>query len=264
MAPVVTAKLSAKKVLKPDLAGPFTMPVVSPMIDRPPYRYKDCKAVNILFKTDPKVLKELVPAPLKADPYQPLVLYSGHFEFADYALPYNEAGLLVPVMRDGEPAGTFAVVLYLDQANPIIGGRELYGWPKKDADQILFNEESGKIIGEVMRYGEKIIQVSFEVQQEVDPIPERPQSPIFFLKLIPSVQKGAPPDVLKLNSMVIDRDVIKELRVGKVTLEFGDSPFDSFLVKIPVKEVVYSEVIVHDFTMGYGQVVVDYLAGGQE
>jgi acetoacetate decarboxylase len=74
------------------------------------------------------------------------------------------------------------------------------------------------------------------------------------------VQRDAPPDVLKLNSTVIEPDVIKDLRVGSGTLEFGDSPFDSFLAKIPVQEVVYSEVIVHDFTLGYGQVVVDYLA----
>jgi acetoacetate decarboxylase len=78
------------------------------------------------------------------------------------------------------------------------------------------------------------------------------------------VKKDAPPDVLKLTSTVIDPDVIKELRVGKATLEFGDSPFDALLAKIPVKEIVYSETIVHDFTLGYGKVVVDYLASGQK
>lgn len=260
MSPVVSAGTPWERVAPFDLAGAFTMPVVSPISDRPPYRYQDCKAVNILFRTDPKALEELVPAPLEVDPHQPSVLYIGHFQFVDWDLPYNEAGLLVPVRCAGRPAGSFAVVLYLDQANPIVGGRELYGWPKKDADRILFDEEDGKISAQVTRYGRKIIQLSLEVQLQVDPIPERSASPIYFLKLIPSVQRDAPPDVLKLNSTVIEPDVIKDLRVGSGTLEFGDSPFDSFLAKIPVQEVVYSEVIVHDFTLGYGQVVVDYLA----
>jgi acetoacetate decarboxylase len=265
MKPVVTETPSAKAVVKLDLAGAFTMPVISPLVAvPPPYRYKDTKVLDIVFKTDPQVLDKLVPAPLKANPDQPLVLYIGHFQFADFDFPYNEAGLLVPVLLDGKPAGLFAVVLYLDKANPTVGGREIYGWPKKDADQILFNEENGKIIAEVMRYGQKIIKVSFEALQKVDPIPERPKSPIYLLKLIPSIQKDAPPDVLKLNSTVIDPDVIKELRVGKATLEFLNSPYDSFLAQIPVKEVVYSEAIVHDFTLGYGQVVIDYLARGQK
>jgi acetoacetate decarboxylase len=264
MTNVVTETPSANTVLKPDLAAAFTMPVISPLIVPPPYRYRDTKVVNILFKTDPKILERLVPAPLKANPDQPLVLYIGHFILADYDLPYNEAGLLVPVLRDGKPAGLFAVVLYLDKANPIVGGREVCGWPKKDAEQILFHEKNGKITAEVTRYGKKIITVSFKVQQKVETIPERPKSPILLLKLIPSIRKDAPPDVLKLNSLVIDSDVIKELRVGKATLEFGDSPYDLFLAKIPVREITYSEAIVHDFTLGYGQVVIDYLAGGQK
>ena len=37
---------------------------------------------------------------------------------------------------------------------------------------------------------------------------------------------------------------------------------DDLLAKIPIQEIVYADAIVHDFTMGYGEVVVDYLAGG--
>ena len=103
------------------------------------------------------------------------------------------------------------------------------------------------------RYGRKIIRVTLAVRQKVDTIPERANSPICFLKVIPSVQVDSLPDVLELNSLLIDPDVITELRVGEGTLEFGDAPYDSFLAKIPVRQVVCSEVIVHDFTLGYGE-----------
>src|ERR1039458_10352081 len=131
---------------------------------------------------------------------------------------------------------------------------------RKDADEILIEEENGRIRAEVTRYGRRIISVTLAVRQTVDPIPERPKNPICFLKVIPSIQADAPPDVLKLNATVIDPDVIKELRVGEGTLEFGDSPYDPFLARIPIRQVLYSEVIIHDFTLGYGQVLVDYLA----
>jgi acetoacetate decarboxylase len=236
------------------------MPAISPISERPPYRYRDCKAVNILFASDPQALQRLLPPPLTLDPDQPAVLYIGHYVLADYDLPYNEAGLLVPARLDGEPVGNFAVVLYLDRANPIVGGREVYGFPKKDADQILVDEREGRVLGEVTRYGHRIIRVALTVQQRVAPIPARPKTPICFLKVIPSVRADGPPDVLKLNSTVIDPDVITDLRVGEGTLEFCESPFDPFLATIPVRRVLYSEVIVHDFTLGYGEVLLDYQA----
>jgi len=241
------------------LAAAFTMPTISPLIVPPPYRYRDTKALNILFQTDPEILPRLVPAPLIPNPGQPLVFYIGHFVLADYDLPYNEAGLLVPVTYDGE-AGLFAVVLYLDKANPIVGGREVCGWPKKDAEEIRFVEKFGKVSAEVTRYGQRIITANFEVKQKVEVIADRPKAPLYFLKMIPSIEKGAQPDVLKLNSMLIDPDVIKRLEIGRGTLSFGTSPYDAFLREIPIREVTYSELIVHEFTLGFGKTVFNYLA----
>ncbi len=235
------------------------MPAVSPMIPPPPYRYKGTKALNILFNTDPEVAQKLVPAPLQAAPNQPLIFYIGHFQLADFEATYNEAGLLVPVTCEGRSAGLFAVVLYLDKANPIVGGREIYGWPKKDADEILFHEDTGKLIARVTRYGKPIITATFEAQQRVEKIPARPNDMFYMLKHIPSIEKDAAPEVLKLNAMVITPDVITEMHTGKSTLQFGESPFDSFLMNIPVGDIVYAELIVHDFTLGFGEVVVDYL-----
>ena len=122
MKPDVAARPTDRRPHGLALANAFTMPVVSPMSVPPPYRYRGCRAVNILFRTDPGALEPLVPAPLQVDPDQPSVLYIGHFELADFDMPYNEAGLLVPVVGKGMTAGSFAVVLYLDRANPISPG----------------------------------------------------------------------------------------------------------------------------------------------
>jgi acetoacetate decarboxylase len=241
------------------LEAAFTMPAVSPMIPLPPYRYKGTKALNVLFNTDPAVAQKLVPAPLKVEPGKPLIFYIGHFQFQDFDATYNEAGLLVPVTCEGKPAGLFAVVLYLDKANPIVGGREIYGWPKKDADEILFQEEKGRLLARVTRYGQQIITATFDSQQLVEKIVQRPNDTFYLLKHVPSIEKDAPPDVLKLNAMVITPDVITEMHTGRSTLQFGESPFDSYLSGIPVGDIIYSELIVHDFTLAWGETVVDYL-----
>jgi hypothetical protein len=65
-----------------------------------------------------------------------------------------------------------------------VGGREVYGWPKTEAEQIVVKEENGKITASVTRYGKQIIKASFETQQKVDPIPERPKDTHYLLKRI--------------------------------------------------------------------------------
>lgn len=242
-----------------ELARAFSMPVISPNNPPPPYRYHDCTALNIVFKTDPAIAEKLVPSPLKLAPNQPLVFYIGHYQFVDFDLPYNEAGLLVPVTYGDKPAGLFAVVLYLDKVDPIVGGRELYGWPKKAAEQVMFKQQNGKVTATVTRYGKEIINASFDAERKLDTVPPRPKDTFYLLKMIPSATKDAPPDVMKLISTGIDPDVIKSVQLGRATLQFGPSPYDAFLAGIPVQEVVYSEVIVHDFTLGNGQTVFDYL-----
>lgn len=249
-------------ISQPDLAGAFSMPIFSSMITAPPpYRYKNTKNVNILFKTDPELLAKLTPPPLKPAPDSLMIFYIGLFQFADINFHYYEAGLLIPVIHAGL-RGNYALVLYLDQANPIVGGREIYGWPKKEAEVILFSEYFRKITASVIRYGQTIIEVGFNSQQRLKTIPERPNEPIFTLKYIPSAEKDAPPDVLKLISTRNDPDRCTDMSLGKASLKFNASPYDDLLAKIPIQEIVYADVIVHDFTMGYGEVVVDYLAGG--
>lgn len=255
--PVSTVSADKTVEAKAAIGAAFTMPYLSPMIAPPPYRYRDTKALNILFKTDPKILAKFVPPPLVCSSDQPAVFYIGHFQFADYDLPYNEAGLLAPVSYHGKP-GLFAVVLYLDKTNPIVGGREIYGWPKKEAEEVSLVDDGGKITAGVTRYGKKIFSATFEASDaEVDK--GRPKAPLYFLKMIPSIEQGAPPDVLKLNSMIIEPDVITEGKTGAATLRFGESPYDAFVGEIPVGEVLYSEVIVHDFTLGFGKTEFDYL-----
>jgi len=73
------------------------------------------------------------------------------------------------------------------------------------------------------------------------------------------MRRHAPPDVLKLTATVMAPYVINEMYMGQATLEFGDSPFD-FLGQIPVGEIVYSGTTIHDFTLGYDEIVYDYLA----
>ena len=85
--------------------------------------------------------------------------------------------------------------------------------------------------------------------------------PIFNVKLIPSVEKNAPPDVLQLTATTLGNPKFRELRPGVGTLEFGSTAADP-LGGIPVLEILRAACYEYGFILDYGEVVYDYLAEG--
>jgi len=171
-------------------------------------------------------------------------------------LPYLEAGVSVPAALEGRP-GTYYVYLYLDRAAPIVGGREIYGFPKKEAE-ITFVEEKGRVGATVTRRGSPLVRASLELG---DPLPIQASAGpgiAYNLKLIPSVVSDAPPDVLQLTACSVE-STLKELLGGVAHLELLSGPED-LLAEIPVLKIVGATFSVADMVLGAGTVAHDYLA----
>lgn len=226
----------------------------------PPFRYEGSRVVSVGFRTSPEVLRALVPEPLVPNPAgQASALIVHHHIVAPMPLSYCEAFLVVPVSHEGA-AGAYIPVLYLDEAAAITGGREIWGFSKFGAE-IQIVEEEGRVRASVQTGGVTLIDMSVRPGDPLVPIPETPNLPIFNVKLIPSVEKGAPPDVLQLTATTLGDREFTELRPGAGRLEFGSTPIDP-LGSIPILEILDAAFYVYDFTLDYGEVVHDYLAGG--
>jgi acetoacetate decarboxylase len=234
----------------------YSMPGVAPLYEAPPYKYQGNRSINILFKTTPETLRALVPTPLVANPDSLLFIYIAQFNVvAPIPFSYMEAGIGVPATFS-DTAGQYAVYLYLDKAGAIAPGREIYGWPKKDAE-IFFTEENEVISAQVAREGVMLVEAMLHRSAQIDPVPAQPGAPWFNLKLIPSVKKNAPPDVMQLTSTLMESET-KELYAGSATLMLGSSVADR-LGDIPILEILEGRYTVDDFTLGYGDVIYDYL-----
>jgi acetoacetate decarboxylase len=232
------------------------MPGVAPLYEAPPYIYQGNRSINILFKTAPETLQALVPAPLVPNPDSVLFIYIAQLNVVTPTrFSYLEMGLGVPASFS-DTAGQYAVYLYLDKAGAIVPGREIYGWPKKDAE-ISFTEENNGISAQVVRDGVVLVDAGLHLLEQVDPIPPQPGAPWFNLKLVPSVKNNAPPDVMQLTSTLIESDM-KELQTGSATLKLGSSVSDP-LGDIPILEILEGRYTVDDITLGYGDVIYDYL-----
>jgi acetoacetate decarboxylase len=238
----------------------YSMPSISSYFPGPPYQYQDNKGFSITFRTTPEVLRELTPTPLSPNPDNLAFVYVGEFNVVSPApFTYMEAGIGIPVGFE-ETFGNFYVYLYLDSAVGIVAGREIWGFPKKDAD-FFFTEQHDTFHASVIRDGVTLINASIQASNQVEPNPALSKSTGFNLKLIPSARKNSPPDLLQLTTATLTT-VLKELFTGEATLTLNSSPADR-LGEIPVLEIVHGEQYVQDLTLDYGDVVFDYLSESQ-
>jgi acetoacetate decarboxylase len=246
----------------------YSMPLSGPAYGAPPRTYYDSKLVTISFKTTPEALQKLIPKPMVPNADNLVSVYFGHFNTPDYSSgeylykgdSYLEVGFVVPVSLSNQVGG-YSLFLYLNKPGPAISGREIWGFPKKDAD-ILMTDEKGKITFTVRRLGTTLMQATFLRTEKVEPVPNRPPRIRYNLKYIPSVRKNAPPDVMQITSYM-QENKLKELQKGKATLELGTTSVDP-LGNIPILEIVRAEYMVVDGSVDYGEVVYDYLKEGMK
>jgi len=239
-----------------DIKRGYSMPEAWPTYTTPPYLYRDNEIISIMFKTSPEALKSLVPEPLAPNPMGLAVVYIGRLNLVEpIALSYLEAGIVIPSLFNGK-MGSYVLIMYLDKALPIIAGREIFGYAKKDA-VISFSHENGKITGNVVRDGIELITLSIEQMEHLEQIPPQPKIPWYSLKVFPSILQNAPPDVKQIVSIPSGSDT-KRLHSGKGTLAFQSSRFDP-LGDIPILEIIKSEFAATDLVLDYGEVLFDYL-----
>lgn len=235
--------------------SPITEPAhFAPMYPSPPYGFNS-SGMTIRFKTSPEVLKTLVPAPLVPNADGVMFLYIGHHKTTNLG-DYNEAILGVPASLNGK-VGSFAVVLYLDKAVPLVVGRERTGWHKKDA-QIALIEEEGLLKARVERNGVVLIQATMRMEKPMNPESLAKSPPFFVLKVIPSANKDAAPEVMQLVSTASVNRKVKSGVAGRATLEFKGSPADP-LNTIPITEILGAAHTVAEFDLAGGEILHDYL-----
>jgi acetoacetate decarboxylase len=230
----------------------------APAFPDPPYQFKGNQIAVLVFKTSPEVLQKLVPKPLMPLPSNLIFIYFSKLTvvYGSITYPYLEVAIGVPVMYQGIVA-YFYPLLYLDKTMAVTIGREVWGYHKKEGD-ITFKIEGNKITGTLERLGTRLINFDFTIGEKLPADTPQPNFPPYCLKIIPSVVKGAPPDVHQITSTVIRDKKVHELYRGTGTLEFKSWEFDP-LGDIPVLEIVSGSYSVGDMVFDYGKVIHDYL-----
>jgi acetoacetate decarboxylase len=228
----------------------------TPPYPLPPYTYEGNRMLIVIARTSPDVLRALVPEPLIVNPAGQVFLYVGDLHVvAPARVGYREAGIMIPA-SDGREEGVYLPVLYLDRVLPIVAGREVWGYPKFEAD-IELVEESGAVRASVKSQGTSLIDATLRLGSPVPPQNLSPRT-MFLLKRIPSVTGPSALDVRRLTTAVLRDEQCTEMRPGDVTLRLGSTPLDP-LGSIPLLEVVNGFYVKGGFVLDHGRVVHDYL-----
>lgn len=234
----------------------FAMPLTNPSFPPGPYRFFNREYLIITYRTEPDALRAVVPEPLEV--IEPLVKYEfirmpDSTGFGDY----TESGQVIPVRFNGEH-GVYVHSMYLDDDAPIVGGRELWGFPKKLAQPKISHE--GEVIVCTLHYNSALCAIAtmgykHRAADKVSLLTVL-QQPNFLLKIIPHVD--ATPRICELVRYRLEDITIKEAWTAPAELELFRHVIAD-VARLPVQEIVSAVHFVADLTLGLGEVVFNYL-----
>ena len=239
----------------------FAMPLTNPAYPRGPYKFYNREFIIVSYRTDPEVLRAVVPEPL--EPIGDTVNYEfirmpDSTGFGDY----TETGQVIPVRftaADGMvQEGGYVHAMYLDDNAPIAGGREIWGFPKKLA-KVKTSHQSEAIVC-TLHFG-TVLCVSATMgykHRELDPAPilKNLAKPNFMIKIIPHVD--CTPRICELVRYYCEDVTVKGAWTGPAAIELFEHALCD-VARLPVREVVSASHYLTDLTLGLGEVVFDYL-----
>ncbi len=238
-------------------ANAFAMPFTCPAYPKGPFRFFDREFLNITYRTDPERLRAVVPEPLEVQ--EPHVKYEfirmpDSTGFGDY----TETGQVIPVTYEGR-AGAYTHSMYVNDGPPILGGRELWGFPKKYAQPSL-TVERDQLVG-TLDYGAVRVATGTmgfkHVAADLDAVQASLLMPNYLLKIIPHVDGSC--RVCELVEYFLEDVTLKEAWTGPGALDLHSHALAP-VAELPVLEVISAVHLKADLTLGLGKVVYDYFA----
>ena len=234
----------------------YSLPINDSLYGKPPFHYKGSESIMVVFKSDPNVISELVPKPMEANPDGLAIASINRFNCTGFGRSI-EMFFVIPVTFQGE-AGNYLPYIILNNDKPLAGGREIWGWEKK-LGQLELEEKDGIVYGSAERGGSVLLKASVE-RSEIGTLEDVAGSGVYFcVKVIPSVEKDAPPEVAQLTRVDLTESIkFHTIEKGPAAIEFPMSP-TSFLHTVPVLEILGGFYVTHESILDYGTVVHDYL-----
>ena len=246
-----------------------SMPIASPSYPRGPYRFIDREYMIITYESDPDAIRAALPEPMVPDGSN-TVLYE-FIRMPDSAGfgDYTESGVVIPALLNGEHVN-FTAQMYLDDEPPIAGGREIWGFPKKNGNPKLgivhdtltgILEYAGvQVAVGTMSYKHEHLLYDVEGRKACSSasLTAKLSKTQVNFKLIPDIDGS--PAIAQLVGYNLTDIQVKGGWSGRARLHLVPH-VNAPVTDLPVRKVLGGLHFIADLTLPYGRVLHDYLKG---
>jgi len=217
------------------------------------YKLLDVKLVYAMFTTTMDAVERLLPPPLEPADTLACTAFVAEYPKTNFIPSYNEAAVFIPCQYKGE-AGSYCLAMPVTTDIAMIGGREVYGYPKKIAEKISITRHGNEVHGLCVRHGVPIVEIKGTLEGKLD---ERTGGgPHFVIKSILD-EKAVGPRKNPLLLRQVNPTKFGKVEFGEGTLKFGKSKYD-YLHELPVDQVMMITYMENGtITMPPGEVVAE-------
>ena len=261
---------------------PLTPKGISSVIQSFPWHY-GTEYLNILFRTDPDVVKSFLPEPLELgpDPGLGYVAFSKWWSISDEnkdmplinpeRTQYKEAAIWVGCSFRGNP-GQICLFVWVDNDFTMARGWFM-GFPKK-LGQVYITDyhflnpgmpqkmEGATFKGIASAHGEKLMEGTMTVERKIkqSDLPPIMTAPPYHIRHFPNIESPtAPPSVLELVRLGAEnKKVGEEIWEGSGTLKFYESEIEEHFALRP-KEILGAYRFSSGYTFPGGEIVYSWV-----
>jgi acetoacetate decarboxylase len=187
--------------------------------------------VVAVWESDPDAVAQVLPAPLKPGE-RPLVRVN--ISQVDIFGSLLGAGSFAVAAQHGPQGGWYPLVMPMTTERALIGGREVFGEPKKLGEVSVARDGDG-VVARLGRHGIDFVEVRGRVSGPL-PVPEPAEKVDFYFKFLPAVDgEGFDLDPVLLHCTRVERVRRLEAVTGEVILR--ESALDP-VADLPVRRLL--------------------------
>ncbi len=217
----------------------------------------DAEMLTVFWETRPDIAARLLPPPLKPAEYPLAMAFVANYPKTNFDVAYREAALFLLASYEGEE-GNYCLAMPVTNDMAMIGGREVYGYPKKMAD-ISFDVQKDSAGGWVSRHGIRYAEIRAKMtgkfnDPEAESKMQRPINADGSLKGISFTYRAYPKPgggPLEYNPWLHRQETVlkpKSVRYGEGEIFFQPSPYDPW-AEVEVVKMLGAVYIVGDNSM---------------
>jgi acetoacetate decarboxylase len=127
----------------------------------------DAEVAMVFFRTEAGVVERILPPPLSPPPEPLAMAFVARYPRTNFGSVYNEAALALVAEHRGELGG-YILTMPVTEDMACILGREIFGFPKKIADEISLQRTEGEVRGRYVRRGRELLSLRLPFEEEVE------------------------------------------------------------------------------------------------